>query len=59
MYAQGPSYVYYTNEPSGKRRIAGLFSCFFVCLLGAIASSICWIVYEVKVANDLQELRTI
>ena len=59
MYSIGPSYMYYTVEPAGKKRIAGLFCCFLFCLIGAIIATSMWIYYEVKTANDLEEIKMI
>lgn len=59
MYSVGPSYLYYTVEPAGKRRIAGLFCCFIFCFIGALISTSLWIYYEVKTANDLEEIKMI
>lgn len=59
MYSVGPSYIYYTVEPAGKRRIAGLCFCFILCIIGAIIATSMWIYYETKSASDLEEIKMI
>jgi len=59
FYVVGPSFIYYTTEDSGRKRIAGLCWCLCFCIIGAIIATALWIHYEISTAETLIELKMI